>query len=636
MEKKIRLAFIGTYPDVSQQIIDIAKNFPDISVVDVNASFDEAVEKALELEMSIDAILSRGGTADYIKRAVHIPVIVIPISAFDLIKAIHNLPADASEVAFVHYHKTFLELSYIAQMYNIHIQEYLFEDYADIENSILDAQKKGITVIIGGEVACSIAIEHGLTGIMVSAGHEAVGRAIAETQQILYEKQREQNKSTRFSAAFESLVEGIVVLDEQKNVIAFNRIAGDILGRTFRIGEKFDSELMDEEHRQLFRLQLSPDEINSIRIINGKTYSVSHTAVIKDNHFIGSVSRYEDVTKVQKLEEKIRREAHFKGFTAKHTFQDIFGQSPEISNAISMAKVLARSDSSILIEGESGTGKEYFAQSIHNESERKNGPFVAVNCTAIPEQLLESELFGYEDGAFTGAKKGGKMGLFEIAHRGTLFLDEIGEISPQVQARLLRVLQEQEIMRVGGNRVIPIDVRIISATNRDLLKRTREGEFRIDLYYRLSVLRLTVPPLRKRTGDVLLLSQEFSKKYGSGVDSILYELLPHLEQYSWPGNVRELKSVIERLCILKDYLFERKSTPQQIDELLGIVSQKAPDSVRIPSSGTLKQIVSQVENQVIQNVLASCSYDQEVAAQRLGIGKTTLWRKLREERGDAP
>lgn len=241
---------------------------------------------------------------------------------------------------------------------------------------------------------------------------------------------------------------------------------------------------------------------------------------------------------------KSRRELGKKGHLAKYQFDDIVGQSPEIRNAIQTAKKLAATDFTVLIEGESGTGKELFASAMHHESVRRHKPFVAVNVGALPEELVESELFGYEEGAFTGAKRGGKPGLFELATGGTLFLDEIGDISPKIQTRLLRVLQEQEIMRVGGSKIIPIDVRLIAATNRPLREMVQAGHFREDLFHRLGVLYMKLPPLRSRTNDVPCLLHFFLRQSKGTVPDISKTAMQHLQAWHWPGNIRELQNAV--------------------------------------------------------------------------------------------
>lgn len=635
MKKRINLAFIGTYPEVSRIFLDATTKIEDIHAISIDASFESAAEKAQELEPQLDAILSRGGTAEYIQNSVDIPVIYIPITPFDVAKVIHNLPKGTNKVAIVHYRKNILNIKDFEALYHMEFFEYFFSSYGDIECAIQNANEKGIQVVLGGEVATQIAKKYGMRGEVISAGYEAVMHAIEETLQVLREKKKEQDKSAQIKAAFSALVEGIVISDEERRVVSFNPVAEKIFHRRYEAGEVLGNDVFDDYCKKIYDERENAHEISEVRRMVNGIYAVSHTPIKAEGRFIGLVSRYEDVTKVQKLEQQIRKEIHAKGFVAKRSFNDILGRSPEIKKTIDMAQIYAKVDSSILIEGESGTGKEFFAQGIHNASSRRNGPFVAVNCTAIPENLLESELFGYETGAFTGAKKEGKAGLFEMAHGGTLFLDEIGEITEQVQARLLRVLQEREIMRVGGDKVIPIDVRIISATNRNLWNRTKEGTFRVDLYYRLNIFHLEIPPLRERTGDIRVLCEAFAERKQITLEPTFYKtFLPIMERYSWHGNVRELESVMERYGLLKTIWKGDKVVDEQINALLGLSywDQKETEisaGMRLPKGKDLREMVENLEYEIVSRVLKDCGNDQAEAARVLGIGKTTLWRKLR-------
>jgi transcriptional regulator with PAS, ATPase and Fis domain len=260
----------------------------------------------------------------------------------------------------------------------------------------------------------------------------------------------------------------------------------------------------------------------------------------------GAVIIINDFNKQEHSQHILRSKLVGKNYTAKYFFEDILSCEDSFINIKRLSEKQAISDSSIIIYGESGTGKEMFAQAIHNASNRNANSFVAVNCGALPENLLESELFGYEEGAFTGAKKGGKIGYFELAHRGTIFLDEIGEISGSLQTKLLRVIEEREIQRLGGDRLIPIDIRIVSATNKDLWKLVEEGTFRNDLFYRLNVLPIKLPPLRERKNDILMIFENQKRKMKSSfVLSLESEEI--LKNYDWKGNVRELKNCVEYL-----------------------------------------------------------------------------------------
>jgi len=320
---------------------------------------------------------------------------------------------------------------------------------------------------------------------------------------------------------------------------------------------------------------------------------------------------------------------------AKYTFEDIIGSDPLLLSAIDKAKKAAEIPITVLLRGESGTGKEIFAHAIHNESERKFRKFIKVNCSAIPETLLESELFGYEEGAFTGAKKGGKKGFFEEAAGGTIFLDEIGEIPHSTQTKLLRVLQEKEIVRVGGTKSISIDVRIIAATNADLEGAIESGRFRADLYYRLNVLPITIPPLRLRKGDIYDLSiffiKKFNQQYGRNVRDIAQQAVSKLKEYNWPGNVRELDNFIGRAIInmkASDTVIQENHLPK----LEGFSDAGDNPDARMEGRGsismTLDSVVEKAEKEHIAKVMKECGNNKTKAAKNLNISLRSLYYKL--------
>lgn len=323
--------------------------------------------------------------------------------------------------------------------------------------------------------------------------------------------------------------------------------------------------------------------------------------------------------------------------TAKYTFDDIIGSCELMASAIDQAKRAAETPATVLLRGESGTGKELFAHAIHNASVRRRGPFVRVNCAAIAEPILESELFGYVEGAFTGAVKSGKKGYFEEADGGTIFLDEIGEVNPSVQAKLLRVLQEKEIVRVGGTKPVPVDVRVIAATNANLEQRVSEGTFREDLYYRLNVVPIFVPPLRARKEDIPLLidhlCRKYSLEYGRKVAEITPEALDVLMHYDWPGNVRELENIISRTIINMKYN-ETTILPHHVPALGRAAgpqwqAQKAEQSIPVPAlDGSLEEVLAAVEKKVLQQALATAGGNKTKAARMLGISNRSLYYKL--------
>lgn len=343
--------------------------------------------------------------------------------------------------------------------------------------------------------------------------------------------------------------DAIVAVDGGNSIVMFNPAAEQLLNiKSSEVMGKMAGEVIPQIDFTGC-LQSGESVLNEIKSIKETHYIITVNPIRNEPGLNnGAVATLRPVEEVQELETKVRRELKEKGNIARHTFYDIVGQSAELKKTVELARKFAQTDLTILLEGESGTGKELFAQAIHNQSTRRKGPFVALNFAALPENLVESELFGYVEGAFTGARRGGRPGLFEEAHLGTIFLDEIGDSSPEVQKKLLRVLEEREIRRVGGSTVTPVDVRIITATNRNLESLVSAGKFRADLFYRLCALPVSLPPLRSRHGDILLLINHFSDIISGGRIEIAPSLRNFLVGYNWPGNIRELENVVKYMC----------------------------------------------------------------------------------------
>jgi transcriptional regulator with PAS, ATPase and Fis domain len=317
-----------------------------------------------------------------------------------------------------------------------------------------------------------------------------------------------------------------------------------------------------------------------------------------------------------------------KGTNVKFRFVDIIGESNAIRQSIEKAKSVATGPSTVLILGESGTGKELFAQAIHGASDYKTGPFVSINCGAIPRDLIQSELFGYTDGAFTGAKRGGRAGKFETANEGTLFLDEIGDMPLEMQINLLRVLEEKAIVPVGGKNVMPINVRIIAATNRSLFEEVSKGHFREDLYYRLNVISIALPPLRAREGDIGLLANYFveriSRELGKVTNKIDPDVLRRFESYHWPGNVRELANAVEHAVNVS-------STEELLVEHLPIFFRKIGFEEPQPRSGEDRIMsLSALEKDAIKKAVRFYNGNITKTSKALGIGRNTLYEKMKK------
>ncbi|KYO68639.1 sigma 54-interacting transcriptional regulator [Thermovenabulum gondwanense] len=440
----------------------------------------------------------------------------------------------------------------------------------------------------------------------------------------------QEKKEKEIKAVLDATVEGIIAIDKNGIITALNPAAEKILKIKGQdaIGKPV-AEILAPDIPMLNTLKTGVSYDNVEIVLNSESvkshYITSGRPILdQEGNPVGVVASLQDIESVMELVYSFTQ-------PAMTTFDDILGESEKIKKIKEIAKIAAKGNSTVLICGESGTGKELFARSIHMASPRRNKPFVAVNCAAIPDTLLESELFGYDEGAFTGAKKGGKQGLFKYADKGTLFLDEIGELSTHLQVKLLRVLQEGKIRLVGGNEEIPVDVRIISATNRDLEKLMKEGKFREDLYYRLNVIPIFIPPLRERKEDIPVLARhlvkKLSQKAGKKFLDITPEAIKKLMKYDWPGNVRELSNVIERAINLCEEEFIREEhlilKEDEFSETAVGRMKNAQKSCR-----GLKEVVEEAEKQAIMDALVKSKSIRE-AARLLGVSHATIINKMK-------
>lgn len=430
-----------------------------------------------------------------------------------------------------------------------------------------------------------------------------------------------------FQSILNSISEGVMTIDKDWKIASWNRAAERITG--FHREEAIGQECMKVFRTPLCRENCPVDRALSCGhpyqdvevAIRNKRNEVVHLLVNAsplydaDGHIIGGLETFRDVSQSRWMREELQRQ---------YGYTNIVGRSEAMKQVYETLASLVSTDTTVLIQGESGTGKELIARALHFHGQRKDKSFVAVNCSALPETLLESELFGHAKGAFTGAIRN-HLGKFELANGGTLFLDEIGEISQAIQVKLLRVLEEREFQRVGENRNIKVDIRLITATNKDLYKRMLEGSFRDDLYYRLSVFPLHLPPLRERIEDVPLLVghliNKFNKQMGRDIQGIADEVLEILEGYAWPGNIRELANAIEHSFVhCKGVLIHASDLPHNI-------ANAKPVVVRHSSPKAQKKL-DMVERELIVNELEAANWKKSIAARRLGMSRMTLWRKM--------
>ena len=504
----------------------------------------------------------------------------------------------------------------IVRLSGMELEIFYIHNEEDAEQTVDAIQRENIHYVIGGLTIYSECRGRGIHVLPFETAAETVHRTVDIALETARSINRARVKSHLMRTVLDNHHDGVLACDLRGIVVAANTQACYHLtnGNTAVseiINRPIDELLPDSGWREVLGSGVAQD---TMREFNGLTAIMRCAPMSMDGQHTGLFFTIQTARSVQDTDSRIRREMKQKGFTAQYTFNDILVKDAQMQQRLILAYKYAKTDANVLILGETGTGKELFAQSIHNASPRSQYPFVAVNCAALPEHLLESELFGYSEGAFTGAKKGGKEGLFELAHKGTIFLDEIGEMPINLQAKLLRVLQEKELRRIGGDKIIPVDVRIISATNITIRRKILEGEFRSDLYYRINLLEMQLPPLRERPDDIEWifknLLEQHCRAHAQPVPHVSPEVLAQVRSHPWYGNVRELRNFSERLIILNE---GSEITPEQL-ELTGLVDAAAEkDGGHAERSGSAQPYKR-----------------KEDIAREMGISRTTLWRRSKK------
>ncbi len=638
--------FIAPYEDLSHIARQVSRDLGldmDIQV----ARTEEGVQAAFEAKVNkCQVVVSRGVTAWLIQQAgIGLPVVEVPIGGYDILRAYYQAKQYGGPIGIVDVPDVIQGLESLEKILGETFIKYSLKNQGeDIFRGIQKIKDEGAEVVIGKIAMAREARNFGLNSVIITSGKEAVHQALKEAQRVLSVCKQEQHRSEQLNAILNFAYDGIIALDESGCVTVLNPVAEKLSGWKAEdaIGRPVTDVIPKAQCHLL--LKSGKPELGEILEI-GSTRVVANRVPIKvDGRSVGVVTTFQNIASLQNLEHKVRRMLSDRGHNAKYAFDSILGESEALREAVDMAREYAASQSTVLIHGESGTGKEMFAHAMHLASARRKCPFVAINCAAMPESLLESELFGYVEGAFTGARKAGKPGLFELSHKGTIFLDEIGEMSPRLQARILRVLEEREIMRLGDDRIIPVDVWVIAATHRDLKTMVREQTFRADLYYRINVLTLTAPPLRDRGTDIILLAEIFAREfYGD-----LKRPVPHFTQeacrelllYPWPGNIRELRNAIKRLSLRFNCDFIGPNEVRKTLELDPVAeglpetksAQKAsgePDHARQSGRSLLSAQLSGLESGLIEKILQETGGNKAEAARRLKVSRTTLWRKLK-------
>ena len=616
--------------ETAQKIIN-AEHMP-ISVY--VAALDKAVEIARKQEKKgAWLFISRKGTKTAIEDQLGVKAISIALDASDYIPAMTQARKDAGLIAIFYYEDISNDLETICYLLNIKIKCYQFKTDREADEMVQQAIADGATFGIGGSVTDYYAKQYNLKHVIVESSLNSVEDALHDAISMLKihkedEKKREELeiRLERYRNIFNYTHDAIIAVDDKGYVDVANKVARRMLSPKEQsyTGKYIDKVLPNTRLTSI--IQSGKAEIDQLMDIKGTLVATNRIPIIVNNKIKGAVATFQDVQTLQTAEQNIRIKLHEKGLAAKYTFSDIIGNSPVIQTAKNLAESFAASQFTVMLYGETGTGKELFAQSIHNASPRKDGPFVAINCTSLSKTLLEAELFGYSDSSFTGAKRGGKAGLFELAHGGTIFLDEIGELPIEIQAQFLRVLQEKEVRRVGGDAMTPVDIRVIAATNRDLRQCVEDGSFRKDLFYRLNVLNLVLPPLREREDDYLAIAKYlYDGISGHKNEEVMMRILKHYAQYSWPGNIRELTNAVQRISLL----VERKMDEQMILSALQSMMPVACDTAAKLGKEASEASLETLELQKIKEAIALNDGNISAAAKQLHISRATMYRKLK-------
>lgn len=647
---------IGRLSEVIRSAMNQMK--AEVSFLVYDSLLNECTKRLPEELDIVDVFVSSGYNAETLKKLVDRPVITIEPSVYDILLALSKAKNMDDNPIIIPFGNDYVKpLSEIENILSVNIIQRGYVEIEELNRIIMEEKEKGRRCVIGSGLACELAEKQGMDSVFLYPQESiqaflqiAVDLALSLNSEIL--------KRKRLETIIERTQRGIVFVNQDGIISICNPEAERYFGALEeQLAGKNILDFLDDIGLEGI-LNIREEKTNIFAKIRDTRYVISAIPIFSKGMLENILFFIENVASIQKTDRQIRRaEMTQRGFVAKHSFSVYNTKSKKFENMLQTARQYALSDEAIVILGETGSGKEMLAQSIHNYSSRRNNAFVAVNCATINENLLESELFGYAEGAFTGAKKGGKEGYFEMAHRGTIFLDEIGEISPALQTKLLRVIQEKELLRVGGTKMIPFDARILTATNRDLWEMVQNRQFREDLYYRLNVLELEIPPLREHCEDIVPLFLMFFSRQNTALARCIESDSMHLESilkaYSWPGNIREMENFVKGISILAsarnmgavDILdFIRESLEKRImrQEKQATACAAAPyreNSINTDSgrsaeiaggAGNLKGKSLEYEYMQIQAALKETDGKYTAAAKYLGISRSTLWRKLKE------
>ncbi|MBQ9154746.1 MAG: sigma 54-interacting transcriptional regulator [Solobacterium sp.] len=626
MNGKILILFEGQYhlDQLPGILSECGRDYQYAGAFRNNEEMLEYVQNAIRKGTEI--VVTSGGYFDYLFERLSIPLIKVRRS-FATIALVTKWARKRSD------HVGFLARQGIlfdsARKYKEEFDDPIvletFSNDAELHEKLKKLKEMGIEVLIVGSRGSVAAPQYGFDCIVVPFEKQDITEAVFEAERVLKYMELSRTSLNLMRLIQNTVNEGIAAVNDENRITEINNyglqllrekrenISGNLISET-PLAPIEKLEAFQKHRSSLAELITVNDELLSVNLIPAEGGESGRMMVIS----------FSSVRQVQSSERKLQERLNHKGHKAVYSFKDIIGSSAALKNTIETARRYARVDSSILISAETGCGKEMFAQSIHRASRRRNGPFVVVNCAALPENLLESSLFGYEKGAFTGAAREGRQGSFLMANGGTIFLDEVSEMPLSLQARFLRVLQEKEIVPLGSDEVISVDVRVLAATNRDMQKLIEEGSFRRDLYYRLAVLQLDIPNLNERKEDIPELVRYFFYKRANDLGLICPEItdeaLNYLRSLEYSGNIRQLQNLTERILVLHD-----GADPVSLDLVRTVTSRE-----RTSAKAEVRIYSKRNEKEEILEALKQCDNNRTRAAELLGFSTVTLWRKMKK------
>lgn len=609
--RRVKLCLIGNSKlnQMVHALIPEFRSIADITIID--SIFRDAAASARHMvsQDEVDVFMSAGANAFYLKDTLPKPVIVLEVKQSDIMHSVLRARVVSQRILLLTYQYQATWTDFLAHFEGLEVVHKTYVTAEDARDVFHSAEPKGFGVVIGSSYVCDLAEEVGLPSVLLYS-RESCRAMIEKAISVAGESKRESEKNAFIDFLLHNSPTALIVTNFSDKAVAFNDKAKALLPKLGR--GRSVSRFMDARFRD------SGETVAEGMVVNNRICRITKRFFDVAGKHVGHVYSIVASPEPQPQDDQIEE-----GRT-------LVFQSQQMTEASDLLSLYGATPGAVLLRGETGTGKELAARQVHEVSPFSDGPFVAINCAAIPGDLFESELFGYADGAFTHARSGGKSGVLETANNGTFFMDEINSLPLPQQAKLLRVLQEKEVTPVGSRTSIPLNLKLVAACNYDLLEEVRAGRFREDLYYRLNVFTVRLPSLRERIEDIEPLTRYFLLKLGKqyqievDINGLSQTVLPYFKQYSWPGNVRQLENILERLLVSVS-LFQSLEDFERA--FYRLVPELCPDSD--DGSQTDGGHLRQVEQDEIRKVLEQLSGNKTRAAEYLGISQTTLWRRLR-------